>query len=100
MEGAYKDCPEGDLVRVYEGMDLFDDDLMSMVFDGNIPATEFLLKIILKRDDIIVISAVSQREFKKYLQSGDHLTPRTGRSFSSYPFFSPKVVDLLVAKNI
>ncbi|MBC5745148.1 hypothetical protein FMM74_016610 [Lachnospiraceae bacterium MD308] len=70
MEGAYKDCPEGDLVRVYEGMDLFDDDLMSMVFDGNIPATEFLLKIILKRDDIIVISAVSQREFKKYLQSG------------------------------
>ena len=21
MEGAYKDCPEGDLVRVYEGMD-------------------------------------------------------------------------------
>jgi hypothetical protein len=34
---------------------------------------------------------------KKYLQSGDHLTPRTGRSFSSYPFFSPKVVDLLVA---
>ena len=70
MEGAYKDCPEGDLVRVYEGMDLFDDDLMSMVFDGNIPATEFLLRIILKRDDIIVISAVSQREFKKYLQSG------------------------------
>lgn len=34
---------------------------------------------------------------KKYLQSGDHLTPRTGRSFSFSPFFSPKVVDLLVA---
>ena len=42
--------------QIVDGMDLFDDDLMSMVFDGNIPATELLLKIILKRDDIIVIS--------------------------------------------
>ena len=34
-----------------------------MVFDGNIEATELLLKIILKKDDIQVISVVGQREF-------------------------------------
>ena len=35
--------------QIVDGMSLFDDDLMSMVFDGNIEATELLLKIILKR---------------------------------------------------
>jgi hypothetical protein len=45
-------------------MDLFDDDLMSMVFDGNIEATELLLRVILKRDDITVVSVVGQREFQ------------------------------------
>ena len=56
--------------QIVDGMDLFDDDLMSMVFDGNIPATELLLKIILKRDDIIVISVASQREFKNPIVGG------------------------------
>ena len=44
--------------QIVDGMRLFDDDLMSMVFDGNIEATELLLKIILKKDDIQVISVV------------------------------------------
>ena len=34
--------------QIVDGMSLFDDDLMSMVFDGNIEATELLLKIIAK----------------------------------------------------
>ena len=38
--------------QIVDGMSLFDDDLMSMVFDGNIEATELLLKIILRKDDI------------------------------------------------
>jgi len=56
--------------QIVDDMNLFDDDLMSMVFDGNIPATELLLKIILKRDDIIVISVASQREFKNPIVGG------------------------------
>ncbi len=40
--------------RIIDDMDLFDDDLMSMVFDRNTEATELLLKIILKRDDITI----------------------------------------------
>ena len=56
--------------QIIDEMNLFDDDLMSMVFDGNIPATELLLKIILKRDDIIVISVASQREFKNPIAGG------------------------------
>lgn len=56
--------------QIIDDMDLFDDDLMSVVFDGNIPATELLLKIILKQDDIIVISVVGQREFKNPIVGG------------------------------
>lgn len=44
--------------QIVDDMSLFDDDLMSMVFDGNIEATELMLKIILKRDDILVESVV------------------------------------------
>ncbi|MDE5865108.1 MAG: Rpn family recombination-promoting nuclease/putative transposase [Lachnospiraceae bacterium] len=54
-------------------MDLFDDDLMSMVFDGNIEATELLLKIILKKNDIIVISVVGQREFQSPVVGGRNI---------------------------
>lgn len=50
--------------QIVDDMSLFDDDLMSMVFDGNIGATEIMLKIILKRGDILVESVVGQREFQ------------------------------------
>ncbi len=56
--------------QIIDDMNLFDDDLMSMVFDENIPATELLLKIILKRDDITVISVVGQREFQNPVVGG------------------------------
>ena len=56
--------------QIIDDMDLFDDDLMSMVFDGNNPATGLLLKIILKRDDITVISVVGQREFQNPVVGG------------------------------
>ena len=56
--------------QIVDEMNLFDDDLMSMVFDGNIEATELLLKIILKRDDIIVESVVGQREFQSPVVGG------------------------------
>ncbi len=40
--------------QIVDDMNLFDDDLMSMVFDGNIEAAGLLLKIVLKRDGIII----------------------------------------------
>lgn len=59
--------------RIVDDMDLFDDDLMSMVFDRNIEASELLLRIILKRDDITVISVVGQREFQNPVTEGRNI---------------------------
>ena len=59
--------------QIIDDMNLFDDDLMSMVFDENIPAAELLLKIILKRDDITVISVVGQREFQNPVVGGRNI---------------------------
>lgn len=56
--------------QIIDDMSLFDDDLMSMVFDRNKEATELLLKIILKQDDIQVVSVVGQREFKSPMVGG------------------------------
>ena len=59
--------------QIVDDMDLFDDDLMSMVFDGNIQATELLLKIILKQNDIAVINVVGQREFQNPVVGGRNI---------------------------
>ena len=59
--------------QLVDGMSLFDDDLMSMVFDGNIEATELLLRIILKKDDIQVISVVGQRELQSPVVGGRNI---------------------------
>lgn len=56
--------------RIIDDMNLFDDDLMSMVFDANIEATELLLKIILNQDDIKVEKVVGQREFQNPIVGG------------------------------
>ena len=74
--------------QIVDDMDLFDDNLMSMVFDNNIPATELLLKIILKRDDIIVISVTGQREFQNPVVRGRNICldilakDRTGKNYN------------------
>ena len=44
-----------ELDKAIDDLTLFDDDLMSKVFDGNIEAAELLLKIVLQRDDIKVV---------------------------------------------
>ena len=59
--------------QIIDNLTLFDDDLMSMVFDGNIPATELLLKIILRRDDIQVISVVGQKELENPIVGGRNI---------------------------
>lgn len=59
--------------QIIDDMNLFDDDLMSMVFEGNKEATGLLLKIILKQDDIMVVSVVGQREFQSPAVDGRNI---------------------------
>ncbi len=59
--------------QIVDDMNLFDDDLMSMVFDGNMEATGLLLRIVLKRNDITVINVASQREFQSPVVGGRNI---------------------------
>ena len=59
-----------ELDRAIDDLTLFDDDLMSKVFDGNIEATELLLKIILERDDIKVLKVKGQVDMKSPYPEG------------------------------
>ena len=59
--------------KIVDNMTLFDDDLMSMVFDANIPATELILKIILKADDIKVVNVAGQKELKNPVVGGRNI---------------------------
>lgn len=52
---------------------LFDDDLMSRVFDKNIKATELLLRIILGKK-VKVISVIGQNEMKNHQVGGRNIT--------------------------
>lgn len=46
---------------------LFDDDFMSLVFDKNTEATEFLLNTIFEREDMHVLEVKGQHEYKNVL---------------------------------
>ncbi len=62
-----------ELDKAIDGLTLFDDDLMSKVFDGNIEAAELLLKIILQRDDIRVKQGKGQVELKSAYPKGRNI---------------------------
>ncbi|MBO5337626.1 MAG: PD-(D/E)XK nuclease family transposase [Lachnospiraceae bacterium] len=53
---------------------LLDDDLMTLVFDKNIEATELLLNILLQRKDLKVLEVVAQREYKNPMAGGRSIT--------------------------
>lgn len=55
---------------IIDNLTLFDDDLMSKVFDENIEATKLLLCIILGRDDIEVLWVKGQEELKNPVIGG------------------------------
>jgi hypothetical protein len=59
--------------KLVDDMTLFDDDLMSHVFDKNIEATELVLRIILGQD-IKVISVDGQDELKNPIVGGRDIT--------------------------
>lgn len=61
---------EQELNKTIDDLSLFDDDFMSVVFDRNTEATEFLLNIILERDDMEVVEVVGQREYKNPVIGG------------------------------
>ena len=55
----YEQQHQEDLQRI-RGFRLIDDDFMNACFDNNIEDTEFILRIILNRDDISVKSVKTQ----------------------------------------
>ena len=62
-----------DVNELIDHLTLFDDDLMSRVFDKNTEATELILRIILGRD-IKVVSVEGQEEFKNPEVGGRNIT--------------------------
>jgi hypothetical protein len=61
-------------LKTVDSLCLFDDDFMSLVFDRNIEATEFLLNTIFEREDLKVIEVVGQREYKNPVVGGRCIT--------------------------
>lgn len=61
-------------LRAISEMCLLDDNLMTLVFDRNIEATELLLNIILQRNDLKVLEVVGQREYKNPMSGGRSIT--------------------------
>ena len=61
-------------LQIISKLRLLDDDLMNLVFDKNIEATELLLNIILKRTDLKVLEVVAQREYKNAMAGGRSIT--------------------------
>jgi len=62
-----------ELDKAIDDLTLFDDDLMSKVFDGNIEATELLLQIILERKDVKVVRVKGQVELKSPYSGGRNI---------------------------
>ncbi len=58
------------VLKIIAGMRLLDDDLMTLVFDKNAPATELLLNILFNRKDMKVKEVIAQREYKNPVTGG------------------------------
>ena len=61
-------------LQIISKLRLLDDDLMNLVFDKNIEATELMLNIILQRTDLKVLEVVAQREYKNSMAGGRSIT--------------------------
>lgn len=61
-------------LEAIEKLCLLDDNLMTLVFDRNIEATQLLLNVILQREDLKVLEAVAQREYKNPMSGGRTIT--------------------------
>ena len=72
--GNRADVKRKEILKAIETLSLLDDNLMTLVFDRNIEATELLLNVILQRDDLKVLEVVAQREYKNLLPDARSLT--------------------------
>lgn len=70
MTSEKLDIKKQEELQIISKLRLLDDDLMKLVFDRNIEATELLLNIILQRADIKVLEVVTEREYKNPLADG------------------------------
>ena len=68
------DLKKKETLEAIEKLSLMDDNLMTLVFDRNIEATELLLNVILGRDDLKVMEVVGQREYKNPMHGGRSIT--------------------------
>jgi len=72
-DGRISNQNEAKVKKIIDDLTLFDDDLMTLVFNKNIPATELILKIILGRN-IRVITADAQEEMRSPIVGGRDIT--------------------------
>lgn len=68
------DSKRKETLEAIEKLCLLDDNLMTLVFDRNIEATELLLNVILQRNDLKVLEVVGQREYKNLMSDGRSIT--------------------------
>lgn len=68
------DLKRKETLEAIEKLCLLDDNLMTLVFDRNIEATELLLNVILQRNDLKVLEVVGQREYKNPMSGGRSIT--------------------------
>lgn len=69
-KSAHRKITVPEAKRIVEELTLFNNELMSKVFDKNPEATELLLRIILEREDIKVLSVIGQDELKNPYPKG------------------------------
>ena len=76
MMGAdnQKQLERQETLEAIRKLNLLDDNLMTLVFDRNIEATELLLNVILQRNDLKVLEVVAQREYKNPMPGGRSIT--------------------------
>ena len=68
------DWKRKETLEAIEKLCLLDDNLMTLVFDRNIEATELLLNVILQRNDLKVLEVIGQREYKNPMIGGRSIT--------------------------
>ena len=68
-EAVTKKVFSPEIEKLVDNLTLMDDDLMSRVFDHNIPATQLLLRIILQ-ENVEVVDVIGQEDMKNPLADG------------------------------
>lgn len=73
MSDVNKGAFSTEINEIVNNLTLFDDDLMSLVFDKNIEASNLILRIILQNDELEVIEVTGQRELENPIVEGRNI---------------------------